>query len=151
MMRRPASGQRSSLTFSMAACEYISMSSQREACRHEIELEAEELRDDPEGETEELALIYRAKGLTAEEADQVAETIMKDKDAALDTMAREELSLDPDELGSPWSAPLSCLVAFAIGAVIVVLPYLFGSGPAALVTAVVLATPSCSAWVRPSV
>jgi VIT1/CCC1 family predicted Fe2+/Mn2+ transporter len=125
--------------FSMAAGEYISMSSQREAYQHEIELEAEELRDDPEAETEELALIYRAKGLDAEEAAKVAKTIMKDKDAALDTMAREELGLDPDELGSPWSAALSSLIAFAVGAVVVVLPYVFGSGTAALITAIVLA------------
>ena len=61
---------------------------------------------------------------------------MKDHDTALDTMAREELGLDPDELGSPWSAALSSLVAFALGAVVVVIPYLFGSGTAALVTAV---------------
>jgi VIT1/CCC1 family predicted Fe2+/Mn2+ transporter len=125
--------------FSMAAGEYISMSSQREAYQHEIELEAEELRDDPEAETEELALIYRAKGLDAEEAAKVAKTIMKDKDAALDTMAREELGLDPDELGSPWSAALSSLIAFAVGAVVVVLPYVFASGTAALITAIVLA------------
>jgi VIT1/CCC1 family predicted Fe2+/Mn2+ transporter len=125
--------------FSMAAGEYISMSSQRESYQHEIELEAEELRDGPEAETEELALIYRAKGLDAEEADRLAETMMKDKAAALDTMAREELGLDPDELGSPWSAAFSSLIAFAVGAVVVVLPYLFGSGMAALITAIVLA------------
>jgi VIT1/CCC1 family predicted Fe2+/Mn2+ transporter len=125
--------------FSMAAGEYISMSSQREAFQHEIELEGEELRDDPEAETEELALIYRAKGLDAEEAEKVARTIMKDKDAALDTMAREELGLDPDELGSPWGAAFSSLIAFALGAVVVVLPYIFGSGMAALYTAVGLA------------
>jgi VIT1/CCC1 family predicted Fe2+/Mn2+ transporter len=125
--------------FSMAAGEYISMSSQREAYEHEIELEAAELRDDPEAETEELALIYRTKGLDAEEAERVAQTIMKDKDAALNTMAREELGLDPDELGSPWSAAFSSLIAFAVGAVVVVLPYLFATGAAALLTAVVLA------------
>jgi VIT1/CCC1 family predicted Fe2+/Mn2+ transporter len=125
--------------FSMAAGEYISMSSQREAYEHEIELEAEELRDDPQAETEELALIYRAKGLDAEQADRVAATIMKDKDAALDTMAREELGLDPDELGSPWSAAFSSLIAFALGAVVVVLPYAIGSGTAALITAIALA------------
>ncbi|MEN3265038.1 VIT1/CCC1 family protein [Pseudonocardia sp.] len=125
--------------FSMAAGEYISMSSQRESYQHEIELEAEELRDDPQAETEELALIYRAKGLDAEQAERVATTIMKDKDAALDTMAREELGLDPDELGSPWSAAFSSLIAFALGAVVVVLPYAFGSGTAALITAIVLA------------
>jgi VIT1/CCC1 family predicted Fe2+/Mn2+ transporter len=125
--------------FSMAAGEYISMSSQRESYRHEIELEAEELRADPEAETEELALIYRAKGLDAEEADRLAATIMKDKAAALDTMAREELGLDPDELGSPWSAAFSSLIAFALGAVVVVLPFIIGSGTAALITAIALA------------
>lgn len=125
--------------FSMAAGEYVSMRSQREAYEREISVEAEELRDDPEAELEELALIYRAKGLPAEEAEHVAKTIMKDDEVALDTMAREELGLDPDELGSPWSAAASSLLAFAVGAVVVVLPYLFGSGMAALVTAIVLA------------
>jgi VIT1/CCC1 family predicted Fe2+/Mn2+ transporter len=125
--------------FSMAAGEYISMRSQREAYQREITLEAEELRDDPEAEAEELALIYRAKGLDAREAERIAATIMKDQDAALDTMAREELGLDPDELGSPWSAAFSSLLAFALGAVVVVLPYLFGSGLAALIVAIALA------------
>jgi len=121
---------------SMAAGEYISMRSQREAYEREIALEARELRDDPEAEAEELALIYRAKGLDRDEAERVAATIMKDRDAALDTMAREELGLDPDELGSPISAAASSLVSFALGAVVVVLPYLFASGTAALVAAV---------------
>jgi VIT1/CCC1 family predicted Fe2+/Mn2+ transporter len=125
--------------FSMAAGEYISMRSQREAYEREIELESEELRDDPEAEAEELALIYRAKGLDAEEAERVATTIMKDREAALDTMAREELGLDPDELGSPWSAAVSSLIAFTIGAAVAVLPYLFASGTAALIIAIVLA------------
>jgi VIT1/CCC1 family predicted Fe2+/Mn2+ transporter len=125
--------------FSMAAGEYISMRSQREAYEREISLEAEELREDPEAESEELALIYRAKGLDAEEAQRVAATIMKDHDAALDTMAREELGLDPDELGSPWKAAVSSLLAFALGAIVVVLPFLFVSGIAALAIAVGLA------------
>jgi VIT1/CCC1 family predicted Fe2+/Mn2+ transporter len=125
--------------FSMAAGEYISMRSQREAYEREIDLESAELRDDPEAEAEELALIYRAKGLDAEEAERVATTIMKDRDAALDTMAREELGLDPDELGSPWSAAFSSLIAFTAGAAVAVLPYLFASGTAALVIAIILA------------
>ena len=125
---------------SMAAGEYISMRSQREAYQREITLEEQELRDDPQAEAEELALIYRAKGLDAEEAERVATTIMKDREAALDTMAREELGLDPDELGSPWSAALSSLGAFAAGAVVVVAPYLFSSGWAALIAAIVLAS-----------
>jgi VIT1/CCC1 family predicted Fe2+/Mn2+ transporter len=97
--------------FSMAAGEYISMRSQREAYEREIALEAIELRDDPEAEAEaeELALIYRANGL------------------------------DPDEMGSPRSAALSSLFAFALGAIVVVLPYLFGSGRAALSVAIILA------------
>ncbi|MDR3659465.1 MAG: VIT1/CCC1 transporter family protein [Mycobacterium sp.] len=124
---------------SMAAGEYLSMRSQRESYEREIALEEMELRDDPEAEAEELALIYRAKGLDREEAERIATEIMKDRDVALDTMSREELGLDPDELGSPWSAAFSSLLAFALGAVVVVLPYLFGSGLAALVVAVVLA------------
>ncbi|GAA3812887.1 VIT1/CCC1 transporter family protein [Sphaerisporangium flaviroseum] len=125
--------------FSMAVGEYISMRSQREAYEREIALEAEELRDDPEAEAEELALIYRAKGLDAKEAERVAMTIMKDHDTALDTMAREELGLDPGELGSPWLAAVSSLISFALGAIVVVIPYLFGAGTAALVTAIALA------------
>jgi VIT family len=98
-----------------------------------------ELRDDPEAEAEELALIYRAKGLDPAEAERAAAAIMKDRSVALDTMAREELGLDPDALGSPWSAAFSSLFAFALGAIVVVLPYLFGSGRAALIVAIVLA------------
>ena len=125
---------------SMAAGEYVSMRSQREAYQREITLEAQDLRDDPEAEAEELSLIYRARGLDAEEAERVATTIMKDREAALDTMAREDLGLDPDDLGSPWSAALSSLSAFAAGAVVVVPPYMFSSGPAALIVAIVLAS-----------
>jgi VIT1/CCC1 family predicted Fe2+/Mn2+ transporter len=114
--------------FSMAAGEYISMRSQREAYEREIALEAMELRDDPEAEAEELALIYRAKGLDPAEAERAAAAIMKDRSVALDTMAREELGLDLNALGSPWSAAFSSLLAFALGAIIAVLPYL--SAPA---------------------
>lgn len=126
-------------SFSMAAGEYISMRSQREAYEREIDLESEELRNDPEAEAEELALIYRAKGLDTHEAERVAMTIMKDRETALDTMAREELGLDPDQLGSPWSAAVSSLIAFASGAVVAVLPYLFASGTAAHVSSIALA------------
>ena len=125
--------------FSMSVGEYISMRSQKESYEREISLESEELRNDPEAEVEELALIYRAKGLDPAEAERAAAAIMKDRSAALDTMAREELGLDPDALGSPWSAAFSSLFAFALGALVVVLPYLFGSGRAALIVAIVLA------------
>jgi VIT1/CCC1 family predicted Fe2+/Mn2+ transporter len=126
-------------SFSMAAGEYISMSSQREMYDREISLEQAELEEKPEEEHAELVLIYRAKGLSKPEAEQLADRIMADRSVALDTLAREELGLDPDELGSPWGAAFSSLFAFAIGAFVVIIPYLAGSGKAALLAAIVLA------------
>jgi VIT1/CCC1 family predicted Fe2+/Mn2+ transporter len=123
----------------MAAGEYISMSSQREMYEREISLEQAELEEKPEEEHAELVLIYRAKGLSKPEAEQLADRIMADRSVALDTLAREELGLDPDELGSPWGAAFSSLFAFAIGAFVVIIPYLAGSGKAALLAAIVLA------------
>jgi vacuolar iron transporter family protein len=125
--------------FSMAAGEYVSMSSQREMYQREIALEQTELEEKPEEEHAELVLIYRAKGLSRADAEQLATKIMSDRSVALDTLAREELGLDPGELGSPWSAAASSLLAFALGAFVDVVPYLAGSGTAALVTAIVLA------------
>ncbi len=126
-------------SFSMAAGEYISMSSQREMYEREISLEQAELEEKPEEEHAELVLIYRAKGLSKPEAERLADRIMADRSVALDTLAREELGLDPDELGSPWGAAFSSLFAFAIGAFVVIIPYLAGSGTAALVAAIGLA------------
>jgi vacuolar iron transporter family protein len=125
-------------SFSMAAGEYVSMASQREMYEREISLEAQELAENPEEERAELVLLYRAKGLQREEAELLADRIMANSKVALDTLAREELGLDPTALGSPWSAAISSLIAFAIGAFVVVLPYLAGSGTAALVAAIVL-------------
>ena len=125
-------------SFSMAAGEYVSMSGQREMYEREISLEAQELEENPEEERSELVLLYRAKGLSRVEAERVAERVMADREVALDTLAREELGLDPDALGSPWSAAISSLTAFAAGAFVVVIPYLISSGTAALVTAIVL-------------
>jgi VIT1/CCC1 family predicted Fe2+/Mn2+ transporter len=126
-------------SFSMAAGEYISMSSQREMFQREISLEAAELTERPEEERAELVLIYRAKGLAREDAERLADKIMADRTVALDTLAREELGLDPSALGSPWTAAASSFIAFAIGAFVVVIPYLVGSGTAALLTAIGLA------------
>ncbi|WP_433170744.1 VIT1/CCC1 transporter family protein [Actinoallomurus sp. CA-150999] len=125
--------------FSMAAGEYVSMSSQREMFEREIALEAQELEETPEEEHAELVLLYRAKGLDRGDAERLADRIMSDKKVALDTLAREELGLDPDELGSPWGAAASSLLAFAMGAFVVVLPYLIGGGAAALLAAIGLA------------
>jgi len=126
-------------SFSMAAGEYVSMASQREMYQREISLEAQELAENPEEERAELVLLYRAKGLSRSDAEYLADKIMADKKVALDTLAREELGLDPTALGSPWSAAISSFLAFAVGAFVVVLPYLIGSGTAALVAAIVLA------------
>jgi VIT1/CCC1 family predicted Fe2+/Mn2+ transporter len=125
--------------FSMAAGEYVSMASQREMYEREISLEAQELEEKPEEERDELALLYRAKGLGREDAARLAGQIMSDRKVALDTLAREELGLDPTELGSPLAAATSSLLTFASGALVVILPYFFGGGTAALAAAVVLA------------
>ncbi len=126
-------------SFSMAAGEYVSMSGQREMFQREIALEASELAEKPEEELEELVLIYRAKGMPTAQAREVATQIMSDREVALDTLVREELGLDPDALGSPWGAAVSSMLAFAVGALVVVLPYLVTGGTAAFVAAVVLA------------
>ena len=125
--------------FSMAAGEYVSMSGQREMFEREIAIERTELEEKPQEELEELVLLYRAKGLAAAQARELAEQLMADRTVALDTLVREELGLDPDALGSPWAAAFSSLATFALGALVVVVPYLFGGGTAAFVTAVVLA------------
>ncbi len=125
--------------FSMAAGEYVSMASQRDLFRREIDMEARELAEKPEEEQRELELIYRAKGLDRETAKSTAARIMSDPKTALDTLVREELGLNPDELGSPIRAALFSFVAFAIGAFVVVLPYLFTGGNLALAVAIALA------------
>ena len=125
--------------FSMAAGEYVSMASQRDLFKREIDLERQELLEKPEEERLELELIYRAKGLPREQARAVADQIMKDPEIALDTLAREELGLDPGELGSAWKAAVSSFLSFAIGASVVVVPYALFSGMTAFVLAVILA------------
>jgi VIT1/CCC1 family predicted Fe2+/Mn2+ transporter len=124
--------------FSMAAGEYISMQSQRELFERQIALERAELEAMPMEEQAELAMLYRAKGLTEEEANTIAARMFADPQHALDTLVREELGLDPDELGSPWGAAGGSFVAFAIGAVIPVVPYLLGSSSNAFIAAIAL-------------
>src|SRR5436190_7055891 len=102
--------------FSMGAGEYSSMRVQREVFERLIHLEAHELATEPEEEREELAAIYRSKGLPPELATEVATALMRNPQIALETHAREELGLDPDELGSPWGAAGSSFVTFAFGA-----------------------------------
>ena len=114
--------------FSMAAGEYISMQSQRELFERQIALEKAELEAMPEEEQRELAALYMAKGFTREEAEAIAARMFADPKTALDTLVREELGLDPDELGSPWGAAFWSFLAFCGGAVVPVIPYLFGGG-----------------------
>ena len=118
--------------FSMAAGEYISMQSQRELFEHQIALERAEMEAMPEEEEAELAASYRAKGFAPDEAARIAHRIFERPEMALDMLVREELGLDPDQLGSAWGAAGGSFVAFAIGAAVPVVPYLFGGGTGAL-------------------
>jgi vacuolar iron transporter family protein len=124
--------------FSMGAGEYISVTSQRELFERELALEAEEIDAMPDEEANELALIYRAKGVGREEAEAMAARIMRDRTTALDTMAREELGLNPDELGSPWGVAVASFASFAAGAVVPVLPWLVAAGVAAFAASAAL-------------
>lgn len=124
--------------FSMAAGEYVSMKSQREMFERELEVEAEEVALTPLEEARELELIYRAKGLEREQAKQLAQRLISDPAGAIDTLAREELGLDPRELGSPWRAAFSSFAAFVVGAVFPVLPYALTTGQGALTLSMVL-------------
>ena len=125
--------------FSMAAGEYVSVRSQREVFEYQIGLEREELDEYPQAEAEELALIYQAKGFPADDARRLAQSLIADPERALDTLAREELGLNPDELGSPWGAAISSFVAFAAGALIPLMPFVVFAGQHAFVVAVALA------------
>ena len=111
---------------SMAAGEYVSVRSQREMYEHQIALEREELAEYPEEEAEELALIYQARGVALEQAREVSRALLTNPAAALDVLAREELGLNPDDLGSPWQAAASSFVAFALGAAVPLIPFLCG-------------------------
>jgi vacuolar iron transporter family protein len=118
---------------SMAMGEWLSVNSSRELYQRQIETEADELAHAPEEEREELVLIYQAKGLSEPEARGLAERMMADRDTALDTLVREELGIDPKELGgSAWTAAGASFGLFALGAIFPILPYLWLSGLAAL-------------------
>jgi len=124
--------------FSMAAGEFVSVRSQREMFEYQIGLERLELEQYPEEEAEELALIYAAKGMPKVQALELARRIIADPERALDTLAREELGLNPEDLGSPWGAAWSSFASFATGAVIPLLPFLLSRGNAALLGSIAL-------------
>jgi VIT1/CCC1 family predicted Fe2+/Mn2+ transporter len=119
---------------SMAMGEWLSVNSARELYEHQVANEAEELKQVPDEELEELVLIYQAKGLSESEARALAGRLMANKDTALDTLVREELGLDPKELGgSPWAAAAWSFGLFAAGAAVPVLPLLVTHGLAATI------------------
>jgi VIT1/CCC1 family predicted Fe2+/Mn2+ transporter len=123
--------------FSMAAGEYVSVRSQREMYEYQIGLEREELDQYPEEEAKELALIYAARGVPKAQAKKLADSLLANPEFALDTLAREELGLNPDDLGSPTGAAVSSFVSFAIGGFIPLAPFLLGTGSGALIATIV--------------
>ena len=119
---------------SMAMGEWLSVTSSRELSQKQIAAEAEELRVAPEEEREELVLIYQAKGLSETQARMLADRLLSNKETALDTLAREELGIDPDELGgSAWQAGMWSFLLFSAGAIVPVAPFMFLDGTPAFV------------------
>jgi vacuolar iron transporter family protein len=123
---------------SMAAGEYVSITAQNELVVREIERERQSLIDEPFRETMELANIYEKRGLGPEQARRLATAVHADPDVALDVHAREELGVDPAELAKPIVASGASLVAFALGAFLPLIPWLFGGGAAAVVASIII-------------
>ena len=125
--------------FSMAIGEWVSVQSARELNLHQIAIERQELQEAPKEEQEELALIYQSKGLDEQTAKDLSANLMQQSTMALDTLAREELGIDPKELGgSAWGAAITSFFLFAIGAIIPVFPFIFTNGFAAVVISLAL-------------
>lgn len=124
-------------SLSMALGEYLSVQSARELFANELRIEAAQLAASPDAEVAELTGIYERKGVPARMAAELADyTVRSDPQLALDTMAREELGFDPNELGgSAWVAAGTSLVLFALGAVVPLLPFLITGGQVALIAA----------------
>ena len=126
-------------SFSMALGDWLSVKSSRELYEHQMRTEAAEIEASPEEEAEELALIYQARGMEERESEVLARRIMTDPRGALDVMAREELGIDPSELGgSPWVAAFTSFLLFSAGAIVPVLPFVFASGAAAVTASLAL-------------
>jgi VIT1/CCC1 family predicted Fe2+/Mn2+ transporter len=124
---------------SMAMGEWLSVNTARESYQRQIDTEATELEEVPDEEKEELALIYQSKGLPEAQAQALAEQLISNKETALDTLTREELGIDPDELGgSPWTAGSTSFLLFATGAIFPVLPFFYIGGLQAVATALAL-------------
>jgi VIT1/CCC1 family predicted Fe2+/Mn2+ transporter len=124
--------------FSMAAGEYVSMQAQRELLLRELEVERVALHESPESERRELTAIYEGRGVEPELAEELAGEMMRDPQTALETHAREELGIDPTQLGSPYVAASLSLLMFAVGAFLPLVPWLFRSGSGAVLASVAI-------------
>ena len=121
----------------MALGEWVSVTSSRELAQREIRIESSELAEDPEGEGDELKLIYEAKGLSSSEAEAMVRQLLADRSTALDALVRRELGIEPSELGgSAWEAAVSSFLLFSVGAIVPILPFLVTRGNAAVVSSV---------------
>jgi len=126
---------------SMALGEWLSVQSSRELYEHQIATEAEEIQTSPEEEAEELALIYESRGFDKETAHSLAAKVLENTDTALDTLAREELGVNPEDLGgSAWEAAITSFILFALGAIIPVAPFIFMTGMSAVYLSIGLST-----------
>jgi len=123
---------------SMAAGEYVSVKAQNELVERELEVERRAIATQPEAEVAELAAIYRSRGLAPLHAQRIADGVMQDPAVALEVHAREELGIDPAGLGSPYQAAVASFAAFAVGAVLPLVPWFLGGGTAAVVASVVI-------------
>jgi VIT1/CCC1 family predicted Fe2+/Mn2+ transporter len=124
--------------FSMAAGELVSVRAQQELQERELQVEREELADEPEAERRELAAMYRARGVPAADADTVARILSANAKVALDTHARLELGIDPDAGGSAGRAAAASFLAFAVGAILPLIPWFFTQGTAAVLGSVII-------------
>ena len=122
----------------MAAGEYGSVKAQAELVERELDIERISLAEDPELETRELASIYQSRGIDAEQARAMAVAVMADPEVALEVHAREELGVDPDEVGDPIGSAVSSFVSFAIGALMPLLPWFFIDGTPAMIASAVI-------------
>ena len=123
---------------SMAAGEYVSMKAQNELIERELRIERESLKNNPKMELRELQMIYTRRGIDEDKALELAEAVHEDLEVALEVHAREELGVDPEDIGDPNSAAISSFIAFAIGAILPLIPWFLATGTVAMVASVVV-------------
>ena len=123
---------------SMAVGEYLSVSAQVELAERELRIERNEITNRPAKELAELVALYESRGVKPETAAEVAAALMSDADQALEVHAREELGVDPQNLGSPINAAVASFVSFTVGAFAPLIPWLTATSAKATTTAVVV-------------